>query len=113
MGGVVLGILVWQEGGAYVGLIIGIGAVALVSLAFWLSAASGAASPPCWILTCSEHRIFRVGISQQMLQQITLGGAMIVLPLFLQMTLEYNAIQAGLPRPPFPFHVRHGRTCRT
>ena len=31
-----------------------------------------------------------------MLQQTTLGGAMIVLPLFLQMTLEYNAIQAGL-----------------
>ena len=36
MGGVVLGILVWQEGGKYVGLLIGIGAVALVALAFWL-----------------------------------------------------------------------------
>src|SRR5580704_7544803 len=64
MGGVVLGILVWQEGGDYVALII------------------------------------RIGISQQMLQQITLGGAMIVLPLFLQMTLEYNAIQAGLSLAP-------------
>jgi MFS family permease len=31
-----------------------------------------------------------------MLQQITLGGAMIALPIFLQMTLEYNAMQAGL-----------------
>ena len=39
---------------------------------------------------------FRLGITQQMLQQITLGGAMIVLPIFLQMTLEYNAMQAGL-----------------
>src|SRR5271165_3680213 len=36
MGGIVLGILVWQEGGDYVGLIIGIGAVTLVALAFWL-----------------------------------------------------------------------------
>ena len=36
MGGVVLGILVWQEGGAYVGLLIAIGAVALAALAFWL-----------------------------------------------------------------------------
>ena len=35
-----------------------------------------------------------------MMQQITLGGAMIVLPLFLQMTLEYNAMQAGLSLAP-------------
>ena len=43
---------------------------------------------------------FRLGITQQMLQQITLGGAMIVLPIFLQMTLEYNAMQAGLSLAP-------------
>ena len=36
MGGVVLGILVWQEGGEYVGLLMVIGAVALVLLARWL-----------------------------------------------------------------------------
>ena len=36
MGGVVLGILVWQEGGEYVGLLIAIGAVALALLAYWL-----------------------------------------------------------------------------
>ena len=34
------------------------------------------------------------------LQQITLGGAMIALPLFLQVTLEYNAMQAGLSMMP-------------
>jgi Na+/melibiose symporter-like transporter len=47
-----------------------------------------------------RHLNFRIGISQQMLQQITLGGAMIVLPLFLQMTLEYNAMEAGLSLAP-------------
>src|SRR5437868_226441 len=36
MGGVVLGILVWQEGGEYVGLLMGAGAVALVLLSRWL-----------------------------------------------------------------------------
>src|ERR1700712_205726 len=36
MGGVVLGILVWQEGGEQVGLLIVIGAVALWALARWL-----------------------------------------------------------------------------
>ena len=37
MGGVVLGILVWQEGGGYVALIIGLGVVALGGLVFWLN----------------------------------------------------------------------------
>ena len=36
MGGVVLGILVWQEGGEFVGLLMAIGAVALAVLARWL-----------------------------------------------------------------------------
>ena len=36
MGGVVLGILVWQEGGDYVVLLIAIGALALWALARWL-----------------------------------------------------------------------------
>ena len=36
MGGVVLGILVWQEGGEFVLLLMAVGAVALGSLARWL-----------------------------------------------------------------------------
>ena len=36
MGGVVIGILVWQEGGELVGLLIAVGLVALGSLARWL-----------------------------------------------------------------------------
>jgi hypothetical protein len=43
---------------------------------------------------------FRVGITQQMLQQIALGGAMIVIPLFLQIALEYDALEAGLAIAP-------------
>ena len=35
-----------------------------------------------------------------MLQQITLGGAMIALPIFLQIRLEYDAMQAGLSIAP-------------
>ena len=44
--------------------------------------------------------LFRLGITGQMLQQIALGGAMIALPIFLQMVLEYNALQAGLSLAP-------------
>ena len=36
MGGVVLGILVWQEGGESVGALMAIGAIALAGLAYWL-----------------------------------------------------------------------------
>ena len=43
---------------------------------------------------------FRLGVSQQLLQQIALGGTMIVLPIYLQMVLEYNALQAGLSIAP-------------
>jgi hypothetical protein len=49
-------------------------------------------------LFTSPH--FRIGISQQMLQQISLGGTMIALPIFLQMVLEYNAMKAGLSMAP-------------
>ena len=100
MGGVVLGILVWQEGGGYVGLIIAVGAATLAGFAFWLVRRKREGKPTLLDPALFKHLAFRIGISQQMLQQITLGGAMIALPLFLQMTLEYNAMQAGLSLAP-------------
>jgi EmrB/QacA subfamily drug resistance transporter len=100
MGGIVLGILVWQEGGEFVLAILAVGAVALAGLASWLirrkRRGETALIDPG--LFASKH--FRLGISQQMLQQIALGGAMIALPIYLQMVLEYNAMQAGLSLAP-------------
>jgi EmrB/QacA subfamily drug resistance transporter len=100
MGGVVLGILVWQEGGEYVVALIAIGLVGLGSLAYWLARRKHHGKPTLIDPDLFGHPHFRLGITQQTLQQITLGGAMIVLPLFLQMTLEYNAMQAGLSLAP-------------
>ena len=40
------------------------------------------------------------GSPAQMLQNITLGGAMIALPIFLQIKLEYDALQTGLSLAP-------------
>ena len=74
--------------------------MALAALAFWLVARKRRGKPTLLDPDLFKHLNFRIGISQQMLQQITLGGAMIVLPLFLQMTLEYNAMQAGLSLAP-------------
>jgi hypothetical protein len=51
--------------------------------------------------------VLRFGISGQMLQNIALGGAMITIPIYPQMVLEYNALQAGTPAP-LVEHVRGG-----
>ena len=100
MGGVVLGILVWQEGGEAVGALIAVGLIGLGSLAYWLVRRKHQGKPTLIDPDLFRFPHFRLGITQQMLQQITLGGVMIVLPIFLQMTLEYNALQAGLSLAP-------------
>ena len=100
MGGLVLGILVWQEGGEAVGLLMAIGAAALALLAYWLVRRKREGKVTLIDPDLFRFPHFRIGISQQMMQQITLGGAMIALPIFLQMTLEYNAMQAGLSLAP-------------
>jgi EmrB/QacA subfamily drug resistance transporter len=100
MGGLVLSILVWQEGGEFVLLLMVVGAVALVSLARWLVARKRAGRPTLVDPDLFAIPTFRLGITQQMLQQIALGGAMIALPIYLQMVLEYNAMEAGLSLAP-------------
>ncbi len=100
MGGIVLGILVWQEGGEFVLLIMAIGAVALGALAYWLIKRKREDKVALLDPDLFKVPNFRVGVSQMVLQQITIGGAMIALPLYLQVTLEYNAMQAGLSMAP-------------
>ncbi len=100
MGGVVLGILIWQEGGEFVGLTIALGAACLALLALWLRRRKAQGRPALLDPALFASRPFRLGISQQMLQQIALGGMMIVLPIYLQMVLEYSAMEAGLSLAP-------------
>lgn len=100
MGGIVLGILAWQEGAASVGILIALGAAGLAGLVFWLVRRDRAGKATLLDPDLFRSRLFRLGITQQMLQQITLGGTMIVIPLYLQMVLEYNALEAGLSIAP-------------
>jgi EmrB/QacA subfamily drug resistance transporter len=100
MGGVVLGILVWEEGGGAVAALLTIGVVGLVSLAWWLVRRKRQGKPALLDAGLFESKYFRLGISSQTLQQIALGGMMIALPIYLQMVLEYNAMEAGLSLAP-------------
>ena len=76
------------------------GVIAMGALAYWLVRRKRAGKPTLIDPGLFSSKLFRFGISEQMLQQIALGGVMIALPIYLQMVLEYNALQAGLSLAP-------------
>ena len=100
MGGVVLGVLAWEDGTGPVLLLLVVGLVGFVSLGWWLVRRKRSGQPSLIDPDLFQSIHFRLGISGQTLQQIALGGSMIALPIFLQMVLEYNALQAGLSLAP-------------
>jgi MFS family permease len=80
MGGLVLGILVWQEGGESVAALLATGAIALTALVYWLVRRKRAGKPVLLDPELFASKLFRFGTSQQTLQQIALGSVMIALP---------------------------------
>ncbi len=74
MGGLVLGILVWQEGGESVAALLVVGAVALGSFGYWLVHRKREGKPALIDPDLFRSKMFRLGITGQMLQQIALGG---------------------------------------
>ncbi len=100
MGGVVLGILVWQEGGESVAALLAVGLVGMGGLAYWLVRRKREDKPALIDPDLFKSGLYRHGITGQLLQQIALGGMMIALPIYLQLVLEYNAMEAGLSLAP-------------
>jgi MFS family permease len=100
MGGVVLGVLVWQEGGESVAALLIVGIAALVGLARWLGRRRREGKPALVDPTLFASKLFSYGIAQGILQQIVLGGMLIALPIYLQLVLDYNALEAGLSLAP-------------
>jgi MFS family permease len=75
MGGIVLGILVWEEGGGAVGALLAVGAVALGSLFWWLRKRKREGKPALLDVALFTSKYFRFGITGQTLQQIAPGRA--------------------------------------
>ena len=100
MGGIVLGILVWQEGGEAVAALLAVGLFGLGSLVYWLLRRKRESKPALIDPDLFRSKGFRLGVTGHMLAQIGLGGCMIALPIYLQMVFEYNALQAGISLAP-------------
>ncbi len=100
MGGVVLGVLVWQEGGESVAALLAIGAAALAAFVYWLVRRKREGKATLLDPTLFASKLFSFGIAQGVLQQIALGGMLIALPIYLQLVLGYNALEAGLSLAP-------------
>jgi MFS family permease len=100
MGGLVIGILVWQEGGEYVGALLAVGLIAMFALARWLIRRKAEGRPALLDPGLFRQKLFSFGISQGVLQQVALGGLLITLPIYFQLVLEYNAMGAGLSLAP-------------
>ena len=105
MGGIVLSILVWQEGGEAVGVLMLIGLVAMFIFANWLVRRKKQGKPTLIDPDLFKYLYFRLGISGQMLQNISLGGMMIALPIYFQMVFEYTAMQTGLAIAPMSLSI--------
>jgi MFS family permease len=100
MGGIVLGILIWQEGGDRVLAFILIGVLAMFLFYYWIRRQKNLNKAPLIDPELFRSKLFTIGITQQMFQQITLGGLMISIPIFLQMALEYNSFRTGISIAP-------------
>jgi MFS family permease len=72
----------------------------MAGLVTWLARRKRDGKPTLLDPALFKSAAYKLGISQQMLQQIALGGTMIALPIYLQMVLEYDAMEAGLSIAP-------------
>jgi MFS family permease len=100
MGGLVVGVLVWQEGGESVAALLVIGLAAMSGLVYWLRRRKRGAKAALLDPDLFRSKPYRLGVFQIFLQQVALGGMLIALPIYLQLVWGYNALQAGVTLAP-------------
>jgi MFS family permease len=96
----VLGVLAWQEGGESVALLLVAGTLFSFALVRWLVRRRREHKPTLFDPELFSEPLFKFGILQSVCQQVALGGLLIALPMYLQIDLGYNALQAGLSLAP-------------
>jgi MFS family permease len=96
----VLGVLAWQEGGESVAALLVAGTLFSFALVRWLVRRRREGKPVLFDPGLFSVPLFKFGILSSVWQQIALGGLLIALPMYLQIDLGYNALQAGLSLAP-------------
>jgi LPXTG-motif cell wall-anchored protein len=105
MGSLVLGILAWQEGGESVAALLALGLAGIAGLVYWLRRRRREGRPALLDPYLFRNKLFSLGIATGIFQQVALGGLLIALPIYLQLDLGYNALQAGLSLAPLSLTV--------
>src|SRR5205085_2585276 len=71
-----------------------------LALVRWLVRRRRDGKPTLFDPTLFSEPLFRYGILQSVCQNVALGGLLIALPMYLQIDLGYNALQAGVSLAP-------------
>jgi hypothetical protein len=82
-----------------------IGLVAMFLFVNWLLRRKKQGKPTLLDPDLFKSKYFRLGVTGQMLQNISLGGMMIALPIYFQMVFEYTAMQTGLAIAPMSLSI--------
>jgi MFS family permease len=96
----VLGVLSWQEGGESVAALLAAGVFFSVALVRWITRRKREGKAALFDPGLFKLPLFKFGILQSVNQQLALGGLLIALPIYLQLDLGYNALQAGVSLAP-------------
>jgi MFS family permease len=96
----VLGVLAWQEGGESVAALLVAGLIFSFALVRWLLRRKREGKPSLFDPGLFSEPLFKFGIFSSVWQQVALGGLLIALPMYLQIDLGYNALQAGVSLAP-------------
>jgi MFS family permease len=96
----VLGVLAWQEGAESVAALLLAGTLFSLALVRWLVRRRREGKPTLFDPGLFAEPLFKFGITQSVCQQVALGGLLIALPMYLQIDLGYNALQAGVSLAP-------------
>ena len=96
----VLGVLAWQEGGESVVALLVAGTAFSGALVWWLLRRKRQGGATLFDPDLFKSKLFSFGISQSVMQNVALGGLLIALPIYLQLDLGYNALEAGLSLAP-------------
>ena len=100
MGGLVVGVLAWQEGGESVAALLAVGVAAMAALVYWLRRRKREGKAALLDPALFASKAYSLGVTQIFLQQAALGGMLIALPIFLQLVWGYSALEAGVTLAP-------------